>query len=435
MITSLKLYSLLLEKSIQKNQFLSELLGKMSDPIARELVKLKEVPDDAKIKFDFFKLNDNGNIEASIENRHNTIIKVGTFLTALKPFLTKDFKDYEIENFINKFNLLLNQSKSDTSNFTVKLIEGNDIGNFYQLKNCVNSDWKGPLLTSCLRDGNMKMFDLYAKNKKEIKLLALLDENNKIRARALIFYLDSGEIFLEKIYSINNDDSMAIFNYFKNKMNGKYSEEESNLSNDETVSLSYRPIYLEKVPYLDTFRYWNDNGNVLQQNDNDIINGLAFTNSDGTATTYGNIVNLNRSSKHLGFAYLSDTVETYSGDIELASDCVKTKDDKWALEEECIKDYNKEYILKDDAVELHDGRYALKDDVVTTDKGEYALEYECVKIDKWTWALETDCVKDKYGNYILEEEAVEVIEGGYVNKEDAYKLSNGDYSINPEDND
>ena len=46
-----------------------------------------------KLKFDFFKLEDDGKIEASIENRHNTIIKVGTFLTSLKPFLTKDFKD------------------------------------------------------------------------------------------------------------------------------------------------------------------------------------------------------------------------------------------------------------------------------------------------------------------------------------------------------
>ena len=442
MITNIKLYKLIYEKLITKDEKLIDTLRKMSsDPIAKALITLKEIPDDSKLRYELFDVSNNGLIDASTANgNHSVEINPGKFVSLLKPYLNKDFKDYEIENFVNTFKRLTKDSKINTTDFTCKIVEGNDIYKYYQLNVCAETTWKGPLYTSCMKNSSKDILELYTLNNTNIKMIVLLDNDNKLRGRALLFKLDSNKLFLEKIYSITNDDSIHIYNYYINELKGEYNNEDGNIPNDETVSLYYSPFDLTKVPYLDTFRCWDADTNVLCIDETDIENGLILNSADGDATPIGNVIVLGSDINTRGFCYAKDAVDLWNNDKDKKENCIVLKNGEYAHEDDCVKDYENDYILVKDSIELsskfykrYTNSYALKSDTVETHDGEVILERDSVKLDKWTYAHDDECIEDRNGNYILNDEAVEVIEGGYMKKDDVYELSNDEYSINPEE--
>jgi hypothetical protein len=202
-------------------------------------------------------------------------IKIGRFV---KKFLTEfSFKNFKVTDaLIEKFvNLYKSYFSRDISK--LKIVEGNDILKYYLEDNyhTLNGGRAGSLWNSCMRQRERNKFmTLYAKNSDKVKMLVFFSDDDKVRARALLWegvkdHKDSTKEykFMDRIYYYYDHD----INFFKDwaKENGylckwEQSAKTEMLFDDGTGSPVRKQLYvmldehnLSYYPYLDTFKFFN----------------------------------------------------------------------------------------------------------------------------------------------------------------------------------
>lgn len=212
-------------------------------------------------------------------------IKIGRFI---RKFLT----DFSIQNFnindqmIEKFvNLYKSYFSRDISK--LKIVEGEEILKYYLEDNyhSLNGNRAGSLWNSCMRQRERNKFmKLYAKNSDKVKMLVFFSDDDKVRARALIWegvkdHKDSTKEykFMDRIYYYYDHD----INFFKDwaKENGylckwEQSAKTEMLFDDGTGSPVIKQLYvmldeynLPYYPYLDTFKFFNFNKGRFSNSD------------------------------------------------------------------------------------------------------------------------------------------------------------------------
>ena len=200
-------------------------------------------------------------------------IKIGRFV---RKFLTEfSEKNFNIDNvLVEKFvNLYKSYFSRDLSN--LKVVEGDDILNYYLEDNyhTINDNRKGSLWNSCMRQKERNKFmSLYSKNPNKVKMLVFFTNENKVRARALLWHgvkehgCDKEYNFMDRIYFFYDHD----VNLFKDwaKENGYISKWEQSAKNplyfDEgTGEAIKKSLYVildnynqPYYPYLDTFKFF-----------------------------------------------------------------------------------------------------------------------------------------------------------------------------------
>ena len=198
-------------------------------------------------------------------------IKIGRFI---RKFLT----DFSIQNFnindqmIEKFvNLYKSYFSRDISK--LKIVEGEEILKYYLEDNyhSLNGNRAGSLWNSCMRQRERNKFmKLYAKNSDKVKMLVFFSDDDKVRARALIWegvkdHKDSTKEykFMDRIYYVYDHD----INFFKDwaKENGYISKWEQSAKTELLFDIDGEvkrlQLYvnlddsgLSYYPYLDTFK-------------------------------------------------------------------------------------------------------------------------------------------------------------------------------------
>ena len=198
-------------------------------------------------------------------------IKIGRFI---RKFLT----DFSIQNFnindqmIEKFvNLYKSYFSRDISK--LKIVEGEEILKYYLEDNyhSLNGNRAGSLWNSCMRQRERNKFmKLYAKNSDKVKMLVFFSDDDKVRARALIWegvkdHKDSTKEykFMDRIYYVYDHD----INFFKDwaKENGYISKWEQSAKTELLFDIEGEvkrlQLYvnldnsgLSYFPYLDTFK-------------------------------------------------------------------------------------------------------------------------------------------------------------------------------------
>ena len=198
-------------------------------------------------------------------------IKIGRFI---RKFLT----DFSIQNFnindqmIEKFvNLYKSYFSRDISK--LKIVEGEEILKYYLEDNyhSLNGNRAGSLWNSCMRQRERNKFmKLYSKNKDKVKLLVFFSDDDKVRARALLWegvkdHKDSTKEykFMDRIYYVYDHD----INFFKDwaKENGYISKWEQSAKTELLFDIDGEvkrlQLYvnlddsgLSYYPYLDTFK-------------------------------------------------------------------------------------------------------------------------------------------------------------------------------------
>ena len=202
-------------------------------------------------------------------------IKIGRFI---RKFLT----DFSIQNFnvndqmIEKFvNLYKSYFSRDISK--LKIVDGEEILKYYLEDNyhSLNGNRAGSLWNSCMRQRERNKFmKLYAKNSDKVKMLVFFSDDDKVRARALIWegvkdHKDSTKEykFMDRIYYYYDHD----INFFKDwaKEHGylckwEQSAKTEMLFDDGTGSPVRKQLYvmldehnLPYYPYLDTFKFFS----------------------------------------------------------------------------------------------------------------------------------------------------------------------------------
>lgn len=198
-------------------------------------------------------------------------IKVGRFI---KKFLSENafqefgIKDSDVEKFVNSYKSYFNYDPTK-----LKIVEAEDVKKYYLEDNYFRPDGYryGTLWNSCMRQSERNKFmNLYVLN--EVKMLVLFSEDDKVRARALLWEdvkeFDSDETykFIDRIYTVYDHD-VDVFKKWA-KENGYLTKWEQNAKSEIYVDVNDKPerkhlyVILEKhniswYPYLDTFKYYN----------------------------------------------------------------------------------------------------------------------------------------------------------------------------------
>lgn len=162
--------------------------------------------------------------------------------------MSLDIKEAEITNFVAKFMGFLGITIYDAKK-NIKLVKGNEIGFWYNKANMASMI--GELGSSCMvKDGCETFFEIYKKNPHRISLLIMLNSENKLLARALVWKLDDGRIYMDRIYADLASNKYALEKYALDKGWLIYQRDYS-----EEMTVSLKKWAFKKYPHLDTFQY------------------------------------------------------------------------------------------------------------------------------------------------------------------------------------
>lgn len=127
-----------------------------------------------------------------------------------------DDKEWEI--FSNRFLV----DHNDT--MKLELVDGQDIARFYHEDNMTRLKVVYPLRGSCMRYPSCQPYlELYTQNPNQVQMLVALDSEGDVEARALIWKLDNGETFMDRIYGDNI--AIEVFRTYARQHNMPYRKE------------------------------------------------------------------------------------------------------------------------------------------------------------------------------------------------------------------
>jgi len=187
--------------------------------------------------------------------------------------IESDFEitDSDIEKFTNEFISFSRMNKSDESSIIIE-VKGEDIRYWYDRNNYSSGGESiGKLGNSCMsHEETQEYLSIYVDNSEVISMLILLNKEKKLVGRALLWKLNNGEFFMDRIYTANDSDDNIFINYAIEKnytyrrfsTNGviitylKNSKELPDFEAETTLKYSDYETY----PYSDTLRYLYKDG-------------------------------------------------------------------------------------------------------------------------------------------------------------------------------
>lgn len=197
--------------------------------------------------------------------------------------------DSDVETFTNLFISMVKDNKSD-ENSKIEEVKGGDIRFWYNKNNYQSK--MGKLGNSCMSASDPDFFDIYAMNE-NISLLILKNNSDKLIGRALLWHLDDGKKFMDRIYTANDyDDNLFIDYAVKNGIiyrntsseNIKYFNSYEEISHPKLeITLKYSKF--RYYPYIDTLCYLTDDRKLINYKSDDIIG--VFKDVGGEMLDYG----------------------------------------------------------------------------------------------------------------------------------------------------
>jgi len=186
-------------------------------------------------------------------------MKIGRIINRVFP---DEFEPREIELFVNEFKAHMDML---LGNIKLRLVEGEDIRFWYNQQN-YDKKAGGTLNNSCMRgEGNQKQMDLYVDNPEVCKLAILVNTDNKLVSRALVWTTDKG-IFMDRVYYTNDHIANAYYEYAKKQgWMSKHKDAGIRCTVRLTGSGAKKKKY-NALPYLDTFRRYDQRDYTLKNN-------------------------------------------------------------------------------------------------------------------------------------------------------------------------
>lgn len=151
--------------------------------------------------------------------------------------------------------------------FKLEIVEGQDIASTYSYKTHSESVNIGSLSGSCMKHLECQdYFEIYTENPDKVKMVRALDSDNKTVARALLWYTDEGDIFMDRIYG--SDIAIAKFQSYA-KENGWLHKNKQNYHDnrminsigvivDKVLTVTLQNASNRMYPYMDTMKYTDE---------------------------------------------------------------------------------------------------------------------------------------------------------------------------------
>lgn len=179
-------------------------------------------------------------------------MRIGRFLQMINPYTNKKSLDEKINAFKSTYNGIISQD----SKFEV--VSGEEIVKWYNESTYVQGN--GSLNKSCMRHDNCedKLYSMYAYNSKIVEMLILVNKENKLEGRALIWTVhDPDIIYMDRIYTVYQENVNRFLEYAKNRGYKNY-----NHGYDDQMRIFFERDLgsSSENPYMDTFRYFFNEG-------------------------------------------------------------------------------------------------------------------------------------------------------------------------------
>jgi 6-pyruvoyl-tetrahydropterin synthase len=277
-------------------------------------------------------------------------------------------------------------AKLTKEGYKFKLVNEYEIGFWYNQSNY--AEISGSLGNSCMREKSESFFNLYNDNKDVCSMLILLDEENKLIGRALVWKLNLHHhtkapkelYFMDRQYVIDETD-VERFRQYADEQGWAYKTKNSHSSlYDVTYKGVNQSIAMEvqieggnykNYPYMDTFKKYDPDTGILYNNDSEEDSGgLYILNS-----TTGDYTEISEEEEGIYSEYEDRTIDE---DYAVWSDAVQS------------------YLHVDNAIEIRSGsrRYL----------GWYPDGHEDLVHDEWIDEyihMDDAIYSDYYDYYIL----------------------------------
>lgn len=201
-------------------------------------------------------------------------MRVGRAVTALLQNAPVKHTAVEIADFVNRYKTKIDEL-NDVFRF-IEVVSGDDIAKWYHVRNYEDKSGGSELHRSCMARKSDSVFEIYTKNPEVCQLIIQKSESDpdKISARALLWTLNSGKKFMDRVY-FNDPQSIELFRSYckENNIWAKYNNNSGAFSsaiNPENGSreeieievILERRNYVQ-FPYMDTLKFFHPKKAIL----------------------------------------------------------------------------------------------------------------------------------------------------------------------------
>lgn len=190
---------------------------------------------------------------------------IGKFAQMVMKNVDKEVPGAELELFVNAYRTEYDLAQKGDSH-TFEVVKGEEIVKRYLESSFVDkSDYTGndSLYGSCMRKSNCAgFFGIYIENPDVCELLVMLDKEGKTMGRALLWTLDNGKRYMDRVYCVDTNTNVGKFYDWgkTNKIDYSYGLTPVAPAN-ATVQVKAKDY--GKYPYMDTFKYYNTEDGTL----------------------------------------------------------------------------------------------------------------------------------------------------------------------------
>lgn len=272
--------------------------------------------------------------------------KPGAFISKL----FKNISSKEVEKFSNLF-----RSQALKPVFTFEVVSGQTIKEYYHYESYARNE--GTLGASCMKHSGCQPFlSVYTENKDVISMLVMLNEDNQLMGRALLWNLEEHKI-MDRIYTTCDENLLFYFKQWATK-NGYLFKSEQNWYNTlffESIGTERQLLKLEvklkggtfrQYPYVDTFKFLDSvTGHLYNYIPEDDSNIKTLCGSDGSRyeNDYLRLDGLDNMFRHRGDCVYLDYLNfyTHSNNVQFSE-----VNDQYILNRDCkYCDLTQDYIF------------------------------------------------------------------------------------------
>jgi len=177
--------------------------------VAKDEDKVSFASQDKVLKSDF---DEEENPAYPYEMPGRGDIKVGRVVNYIYKIIGEKITDKEIEEFVNAY-----KASSSDNDLQFKLVKGSDISKYYSSSKYFRES--GTLGSSCMSGESKSTFNLYTDNKNKVQLLILVDSNDNIHGRSLVWKMKESpcdaKYFMDRVYTNRDSDIIRFTNFAK----------------------------------------------------------------------------------------------------------------------------------------------------------------------------------------------------------------------------
>ena len=207
----------------------------------------------------------------------------------------EEINDSDIEKFVNELTAELKLLRSSPDS-KIEIVKGKEIKKWYDSDNYQSTS--GQLGSSCMSGKLCQLyFDIYTENSDTISLLILKNEGDKLVGRALLWKLENGKYFMDRVYCSTEYDEKIFTKYanengyyYRNNGNNNYIHlylncEEKKEDFDKLV-VSVPNCDFDNYPYLDTLKFLDLSNDVLVYSNGKYAWDRELRDTEGKWTEY-----------------------------------------------------------------------------------------------------------------------------------------------------